>query len=175
MREKALLHNITKDMQGNLILSFMVEESRSLIEELENMKEKELTLEVKKYRKPRSLDANAYFWQLTTKIADTVNSDKDSIYILLLKRYGVFTDLLVREEAIEMLQRNFRYVEKFEEGYKNEKDMVTVRCYYGSSGYDSLEMSHLINGTINEAHDVGVETLNPDEITHLIEAWKKYN
>ena len=32
-------------------------------------------------------------------------------------------------------------------------------------------MSVLIDGTVQEAKDIGVETMPPDEITHMKEVW----
>jgi hypothetical protein len=37
----------------------------------------------------------------------------------------------------------------------------------GSSDYDSREMSILIDGTISDCQDVGIETMTPDELLRL--------
>ena len=53
---------------------------------------------------------------------------------------------------------------------KQGKDGKTYRAYYvlrGSSDYDSREMSILIDGTISDCQEVGIETMTPDELLRL--------
>ena len=57
-----------------------------VVEQLKN--ENKLNVELKKYRKKRSLNANNYFWELTTKLADMMRISKEELYFLLLQRYG---------------------------------------------------------------------------------------
>ena len=41
----------------------------------------------------------------------------------------------------------------------------------GSHTYDSREMSELIKGTIQEAEDLGIETLTPRELEQILGKW----
>lgn len=87
-----------------------------------------------------------------------------------IQRYGVFVDMTVIDEAVEMLTKHFRYVEtepSINDGYTD------ARCYIGSSEYDTKQMSDLINGTVNDAKDLGIETLTDDEITEMMELWRQ--
>lgn len=126
-----------------------------------------LSIEAKKYREKRSLSANAYFWVLCDKIAKALGSTKETIYLLMLHDAGVFVDLEVIPEAVEMLRRTYRYTEVL-----GTDEKVMVRCYIGSSGYDSEEMSHLIDHTVTEAKALGIETLTPDELQEMLSTWK---
>ena len=139
---------------------------------LEDIKGQELVLNIKKYHKPKTLDANNYFWALCTEIADVLKTDKDTVYLMMLKRRGVYTDLMVDERAIPILQQNFRYVEEFNDGYQRfgDETMVKVRCYYGSSKYDSKQMSEIIDEAVQECHSLGIPTMPPQEIERLLEA-----
>ena len=67
-----------------------------------------------------------------------------------------------------MLRRQFRYVEMLQEGEESCK----VRCYFGSSTYNVSEMSDLINGTVQDAEALGIDTASPEEIEHMISLWK---
>lgn len=159
------------DLSGRLVISFEINEKAKALEELDAIKDLErLKIDAVKYRHKRSLDANAYFWQLCDKIAKKLGSDKWTIYLLQLSKYGVFVDVSVIREALPMLEREFRYTEILREMELNGKPGYTVRCYTGSSGYDSKEMSELIEGTVSEAKELGIETLTPDEIGSMIEA-----
>lgn len=161
------------DLSGRLILSFEINEKDKALEELHAIKELErLKIDVVKYRHKRSLDANAYFWQLCDKIAKRLGSDKWTIYLLQLSKYGVFVDVSVIREALPMLEREFRNTEILREMEWKGKAGYLVRCYYGSSDYDSKEMSELIEGTVNEAKELGIETLTPDELESMIEAMR---
>ena len=49
------------------------------------------------------------------------------------------------------------------------------RVYYvmrGSHTYNTAEMSRLIDGTVSEAKALGIETLSPDELERMKQAWK---
>ena len=60
---------------------------------------------------------------------------------------------------------------KFSE--ENGKEVVFYRIYRGSSTYDSKEMSLLIEGTVSDAKDLGIETIPPDELERMMLMWGK--
>lgn len=163
-------------LEGRMTISFQVDEKEKALEEIESIKEEErLTIDVKKFRKRRSLDANGYFWQLVDKMAKKLGSDKWTIYLLQISNYGVFTDVAVVCEAVPILERTFRYTEILQEIDLSGKPGRVVRCYAGSSTYDTKEMGELIEGTVRDARQLGIETLTPDEQEMLISAWKGAN
>lgn len=127
-----------------------------------------LDIEVKHWRERRTLSANAYFWVLCQEIAERTRSTKEAVYLLMLRDAGQFVDLEVAKEATQMLQRVYRYTEVLGE----DEGRAVVRCYMGSSGYDTEEMSHLIDHTVDEAQALGIETMTPDELEHMKQTWK---
>ncbi|MBQ0113310.1 MAG: hypothetical protein KBT03_09295 [Bacteroidales bacterium] len=156
-------------LDGRLRLILDINEKSKALTELEIIKECEkLNIKIEKYHNSRSLSANAYLWQLLDKMAKVLGSDKDTMYLLQLSKYGVFTDLSIKTEALPVLKQHFRYVEEIDEGYEE----TIVRCYYGSSGYDTKEMSYLIEGTVRDAKELGIDTLTPDELDRMLNAWK---
>ena len=50
---------------------------------------------------------------------------------------------------------------------------VKVHCYYGSSTYDSKEMSLLINLLVELAKSLNIETKSQAEIDSLLKEWDK--
>lgn len=50
---------------------------------------------------------------------------------------------------------------------------VKVYCYYGSSTYNSKEMSLLINLLVELAKSLNIETKSDAEINSLLESWGK--
>lgn len=165
MRTEGVLDRVYM-MDGNMIVSFKVRGITA--SDLESITDKELTIEASKKKKRRSLDANAYFWTLCHKIAEVIGSDKDSVYLLQLGKYGQFVDMDVLTEAVPILKQTHRYVEVL--GECDDRSMV--RCYFGSSSYDSQQMSNLIRGTVDDASALGIQTMTPDQINEIVSLWK---
>lgn len=157
------------NLDGQLTVTFLINEKTKALEEIEKIKDVEkLTITAKRYKKSRSLTANGYFWQLADKMAKRLKSDKWTVYLLQLAKYGVFTDVRVVPQAVKDLSKSFRYIEVL-----HETEMYTdVRCFYGSSTYDTAEMSDLINGTVEDAKTLGIDTMTPDEVKRLISVWQ---
>lgn len=169
MEVKGRLASTSLTLEGDLLTAFQIADKEKALREIEAIKDvPELIIIVRPYKAKRSLDANAYFWVLCDKIAKRLASDKQTIYLLQLSKYGVFTDLQIATPALDMLKRRFRYVEMLQEGEESCK----VRCYIGSSTYNTSEMSDLINGTVQDAEALGIDTASPEEIEHMVSLWK---
>ncbi len=147
-----------------------------VIEQLKN--EDKLDIDIKKYRKKRSLDANAYCWVLCDKIAKEISKDgtittKEEIYKDAIKNIGTFEPMIVEEKAFENFKRIW---EKQGLGFLiqevTRKDKcVKVHCYYGSSTYDTKEMSLLIELLVEEAKQLNIEVKTKQEIESLLNMW----
>ncbi len=48
---------------------------------------------------------------------------------------------------------------------------VNVRSYYGSSQYDTAQMSRLIDLIVQECRQQGIETATPQELARYKEEW----
>lgn len=129
-------------------------------------KEKEYDVEIKDHREKRSLNANSYCWKLCTEIASALNSDKDSIYLLMLKRYGV-SSLIAVESHIDF-EKYAKYVEKQQENGK----YTFYKVFKGSSEYNTKEMSVLLNGIVSECKEMGIPTKEDLEIERIIKDWE---
>lgn len=141
---------------------FELEKSAEEIAKLRDMK---LTLNIKKYRRKRSLDANAYAWELIGKIADLLRADKNEIYFDLLKRYGQRTYVSIIAEVD--VTGYFKYFSYVGESKIKGRSFKHYFVYKGSSEFDSREMSIFIDGIIFEAKAMGIETRTPDEIARM--------
>ena len=156
-------------------------------EDLEKLKDKKLTVEIKQYREKRSLDANAYYWQLLTQLADALNISKPAAHNRMLRQYGqlmiideqaVYTVLPDSEEAEKAINAAETYHLKPTSQVKQGKGGKMYRTYMmlrGSSDYDTKEMSVLINGLVEECKEQGVETIPPDELRRILSNAEKYN
>lgn len=154
-------------------VTLLVEAEPSQIEEFQNQK---LSIEIKKYREKRSLDANAYMWVLVGKLQDNLNVPKEIIYKDAIRNVGTYEVIPVKNEAVE----------RFTEVWKNNglgwvtdttksklEGFTNVIAYYGSSTYNQKEMSRLIELIKEECKQLGIETKTDAEIKSLLESWGK--
>lgn len=130
-------------------------------------KEKVYDIEIKQHRDKRSLNANSYCWKLCTEIAEVVNSDKDTIYLLMLKRYGV-SDLVPISKDVPIKD----YIKYYEVESETEK-YIWYKIYKGSSQYDTKEMSVLLNGIISECKELNISTKEDLELQQLLKDWER--
>lgn len=160
---------VSLTMEGGLKVTFLITDKEKALREIEAIKDaQELIITAKPHKAKRSLDANAYFWVLCDRIAKRLSSDKWTIYLLQLSKYGVFADLQIMTQALEILKEKFRYIEVLQEG----EESSTVRCYFGSSTYNTKEMSDLIHGTVSDAGSLGIDTATPEEVERMLAIWK---
>ena len=137
--------------------------------------EKRYVAELKEYRQKRSLNANAYFWQLLDKMASILGRDKEEMYLDYVKHIGPFKDFTLTEEeaktsrvARSMLGTGWptEQVDFTEDG-----DKLVIRAYYGSSQYSTRQMSRLIDTAVEDAKGLGIEVLTPLELERMKGEW----
>lgn len=140
---------------------------------LPNLKEKPYICEIKPYRKRRSLDANAYFHVLVNKIAKVVKRSDNEVKKQLVFDYGAVAKT---EEGFDVkwtaredipVEDFVKYPKPIGEEIRRGKKFTQYLIYKETHTLDSAEMARLIDGTIEEAKQLGIETLTPIEIENL--------
>lgn len=176
MRFTGRLLSVNRDWQtGNYSISFSVNE-RSSLQEIEKIKNLDkLSIEAKKYREKRSLDANALLWACLSDIAMALRTDKWNVYLMMLKRYGKYTYICVKPNVVESVKAQWRECEEIGTININGQEAVQLLCYFGSSTYDTKEMSVLIDGVISEMEEMGLETPESREVKRAIEEYEKHH
>lgn len=157
----------------------MIQADRQSISQFCNeMKEgKKYQAELKEFRKKRSLDANAYFWLLCGNLSAKLGISKEIIYRQYIKDVGDnYTIVPIRNDAVDKWIKNWQEKglgwvceiigESKLEGYTN------IITYYGSSTYDSAQMSRLISIVVEDCKAQGIETMTPQELSLLLEGWQ---
>lgn len=151
----------------------VIAELASYIDSLDDKKAYVLTVKEKKNR--RSLDANAYAWVLLDKLAEKLRIPKTEIYKQYIKEIGgnsetvcavnrAVDDLCEAWESKGIGWQTDRLQSKLE-------GCTNVVLYYGSSVYDSKQMSRLIELIVQDCKANGIETLTPHELEMLCEKW----
>lgn len=142
-------------------------------EEYDKLHAADVDITVKKWREKRSKDANAYLWALVGRIADALRESKEDIYLDMLKAYGQGGAVSVEQKYAEDFKRSYKYHEPLGKSELNGKTFEHFRFWVGSSEYNTEEMSILIDGVVKEAKNLGIETMNPNELNSLMEAYNE--
>lgn len=137
------------------------------------LKEKPYVCEIRPYIKKRSLDANAYFHVLCDKIAMETNRTLDEVKIELNIRHGTY-EVDDNGDAVWFMIRADVPVEKFHKYpyfYKSSTMNGVKYNYYmfrkHTHDLNSREMAKLIDGTIEAAKELGIETKTPFELAEM--------
>lgn len=141
---------------------------------LEQAKDKEF--ELKEYKPKRSLDSNAYCWVLLGKLQDKLHIPKEEIYRDLIRNIGSYEVIPVKNEAVERFRQAWSKngLGWITETTKSKLEGFTnVITYYGSSVYNTAEMTKLIELLVQECKQLDIETKNQNEIRSLLESWDK--
>ena len=137
--------------------------------------------EVKEYRQKRSLDSNAYFHTLCNQLAKKMTPPWSMAHMKnhLITSYGcpeyddegnmVYLKANIPAEKMQELE----YLHCLPVKYESD-NVIFYRVYRGSHTYNSLEMSHLIAGTVDECQAVGIETATPEMLARMAAAWESH-
>lgn len=128
-------------------------------------------IKIEKHRNKRSSDANAYSWVLQTEIANVLRISKEEVHFDMLKNYGQrdYVSLLSNVNIADY----YTYYEEVGTFKSNGNTFKSYMIYKGTHNYDSREMSIFIEGVVQEARQLGIETLEDREINSLIEEMEK--
>lgn len=137
-------------------------------------------LEVKEHRKKRSLDANAMAWGLINQIADVLRLPPTEVYRQAIQDISGNSEILpIKEEAVSQFKQAWSchgigWVCK-DAGKSKIHGYRNLMVYYGSSVYDTRQMSVFIDHLVQECKQLGIETMSERERSLLIEEWSKKN
>lgn len=142
----------------------------------DELREGEISLECKKWRNRRSLDANAYMWTLVDKIAQKTRQKPVDVYRHAIKEIpGNSTLVCVQNKAKDVLQQQWQAKGL---GWQTEElpskidGCTNILLFYGSSVYTTSQMSLLIDSIVDEAKELGIETLTPYELEGMKAQWQ---
>lgn len=164
---------IAKPM-NNPILCFETDISNDTasFKELEG---KSLTGYVLSLKKPKkSLNANAYMWVLADKIASKIRATKEDVYIKAVREVGAWIDITVKTDEIAEVTTAWKShgIGWFSETMLEGNVYSDIRLYQGSSVYTQEQMARLVDYIVDEAKNLGIETMTPQELERLKAIWE---
>lgn len=178
---KCKLHGIINDISIDFNtrkpkISLLLDTNElNIVEELKN--ENKLNIELKKYRKPRSLDANKYFWKLLQEVCDHKDIDTIEDYKRRVKELGIFKQFKIMTQDVKTFEKIWTdrgiawFCEIVDTTYIGDTEFKIINAYYGSSSYNSKQMSRLIDNLVQDCKAVGIETKPQAEIDSLLKQW----
>jgi hypothetical protein len=177
MKVTGTIKDVSLGLDGKAQVTLTINEKNTLIQSLDELSAAEkLSFEMKPYRAKRSLDANAYFFVLADKLAEKLNTTKEDVYKNAIRNIaGVSEIVCVKDSAAKKLCEVW---EQSGLGYQTEtfpskiEGCTNVVLYYGSSTYDSAQMTRLIDHVVQDCKAVGIETKTPNEIAQMLALWE---
>lgn len=127
--------------------------------------------EIKEYKEKRSNQANAYFWEMLGKLSLEMGLNTIEEYKKRVKELGVFRHWEIEKDNVETFKKIWEnngiawFVDVVD---IVNSDKVSINAYYGSSSYNSKQMSKLIDGVVQDCQAIGIETKTPEEIASLL-------
>ena len=133
--------------------------------------------EIVPHKNKRSLDANAYAWVLIDKLSGNPRLPPIEVYRQAIENTGgvMATMVCVADIAAPSLIKSWekghlgRQCQQFP---SNVPGFVNIKLIYGSSDYDTAQMSRFIDGLVQDAQALGIETMPPEKLDSLLSSWK---
>lgn len=169
---KARLIDMSRGLKGGLRLTF--ETTEDVRKSVEPLQLSDLRLTVKKWTVKRSKNANAYYYVLLGKIAEKARTSLTEAHNRTIADYG-------QPSGMAVLLRdgiNWQTLEELHLAPTPDLEVVDGDLYRrylvmrGSHTYDTSEMAALIEGTISDAKELGIETLTPAELEEMMRAYE---
>lgn len=161
--------SVTYNKENTVNITFIIGQNN--LNAIDLIKTDKLTLILKEYRPKRSLSQNAYMWVLLNKLAEKLDDKAENIYKHFIKDYGVRDYILIQDQAVEELQKRWesKGIGWFTQVLRKGKidGTTTVIVYYGSSSYNSKEMTRVVKAIIEECENNEIPTLTTDEFLSL--------
>lgn len=160
-------------------LTFLADDTDSLnqVDEIKDIDK--LSIEAKKYRNQRSIDANAYFHLLVNKLARYFSISDTEMKTKMNLEYGTValnldgTKVGIKVPKGTKIEKFYPYCKWFGECIEGDLCFDKYLIYKQTHTLDSKEMSQLINGVVQECKEVGIETLTDEELKSMMENYEK--
>lgn len=164
---------INRDESQNITITVQAD-CREMFDDL---KDADIDIEIKKHYRSRSLDMNSLCWRLIDQIAEKTNIKKTEVYRNAILEIGGISDTVcVKECAVDKLIEGWTHKGL---GWQAEvepsklKGCMNVTLYYGSSVFNTKQMSALIDILIQDANELGIPTMSRKEIDRALSVWEK--
>lgn len=170
------LKELLRTAGGEWVVSFITRaDPRDLFDSL---KDKDVSVEIKKASKKRSKTANDFCWAMCTDLGNAMRIPKEEVYRAAISEVGKFETMHMRSEAIPTFRSIWgqRGIGWFTEvvDYSPMPGCKVVFAYYGSSTYSVPEMSLLLDHLKQDMAALNLPIpVSKEEEERMMQAWGK--
>lgn len=174
------LKDLTINRDGSQNITVTVE--ADFRESFDELVDKDVNVEIKKFSTRRSLNANSFLWHLCSEVAkrsSKFSSDgKEDVYREAIRAKGVWEEVYIRADAVSKFTRDWSehgvgwFVDVMDE-FTNKKGITykQLHVYSGSSTYTSLQLSPVIDYVVLQAEDLSIPTITDKELEKMLGKW----
>jgi|GEM_PF-3287605 len=128
----------------------------------------------------RSLNANSYFHVLCDKLSKAIGRSMAFTKNMLVGRYGAVEWLSEGEYLVYktnappeyMMEQETPHTRLIKVTKEKGKEVYFYAIYKATRDYTVKEFQRLLEGTIDECKEQGIETMTPKEIEKLLAKWE---
>lgn len=175
MQNTAIISDIGIDYKtGQAKITFLFD-NKDILEQAEELQGCKLIIDIKKWFKKRSNNANAYLWVLIEKLSQKLNISRKETYRKHIYEAGTYQELGMEEEVMDRFSKVWedKGLGWFAEKTVNQYGEIVLRVYFGSSTYNTKEMTRLLDSVIQDCKSQNIETMTPNGLKALLESWDK--
>lgn len=172
------LRDLTVNRDGTQNVTVTV--TTDFAEAYDQLKDKPVRIDIKKYSKQRSLTANNFCWALCSDIGRAMVPplSKEDVYRMAIKAVGVYTPYPLKNEDVEIVKRRWSHNGEgwFIEVVDNSKldGYKLIHMYYGTSTYSVDEMRVLLDWLVDQAEQMRIPIpLGKADQERLLIQWSK--
>lgn len=168
MKAQGKIQSITKPIKGDgYLVTVRID---ALPEGLDG---KLLDVTMTEHKSRRSNDANALMWACIGEIARAVKKDPFEVYLDCLKKYGLYSYVVVPPQAVDRMIRSWRLCEVVGDIDINGRKGVQLLCFFGSSMFNTKEMSDMIEGILMDMADLKLQRPASSDIQRAIAEYER--
>ena len=135
---------------------------------------KEGNYDIVPHKNKRSRNANDYAWALMTRISEKIGIPPEDVYKNEIRDIcGKTTMVWVESDDIQREIAAFTagHIGRYAEVIEDDGQTACILKTYGSSDYNTKEMSQLIENILQDCRELDIETKDPEYVRSLLESW----
>lgn len=166
------ISDVALSLSGEALITVATKDKAAVLSCIDDLKDKDLSIELKPYFKKRSKNANNYMWELLGQLSAKLRIPPEEIYRECIRDVGDnYTVVCVQTKDKDKVKRGW---ESSGIGWLAEEldsqinGCTNLRLFVGSSMYNTAQMSRLVDIVVQECKEQGIQTETPEEIERML-------
>ena len=113
------------------------------------------------------------------ELCELAEIDTKEEYKRRVKELGIFRRFKIEKDNVNTFEKMWTsqgiawFCEIFDTEIIGDTEFKIINAYYGSSSFNTKQMSRLIDGLVQDCKVYNIETKTPEEIESLLKEWDK--